>query len=199
MLQCTGEGHDSFIEYSVANMSLEWSGMTKQELEKCIDVYGRDIYSFCRYVTGSMQEGEELYQDACLKVVELLDTIDSAGNVKAFWLSVAIRIWKNKRRKYAWRKRIAEFQTAEKEAGEDCLRDQRPSAEEQMLEEEQNRMIRKAVDTLPDKLKTVVLLYYMEDFSLAEIAETAGIPEGTVKSRLHQARRILKKKLEVLA
>ena len=91
MLQCTGEGHDSFIECSVANMSLEWSGMTKQELEKCIDVYGRDIYSFCRYVTGSMQEGEELYQDACLKVVELLDTIDSAGNVKAFWLSVAIR------------------------------------------------------------------------------------------------------------
>lgn len=199
MLQCTGEGHDSFIECSVANMSLEWSGMTKQELEKCIDVYGRDIYSFCRYVTGSMQEGEELYQDACLKVVELLDTIDSAGNVKAFWLSVAIRIWKNKRRKYAWRKRIAELQTAETEAGADCLRDQRLSAEEQMMEEEQNRMIRKAVDTLPDKLKTVVLLYYMEDLSLAEIAETAGIPEGTVKSRLHQARRILKKKLEVLA
>lgn len=199
MLQCTGEGHDSFIECSVANMSLEWSGMTKQELEKCIDVYGRDIYSFCRYVTGSMQEGEELYQDACLKVVELLDTIDSAGNVKAFWLSVAIRIWKNKRRKYAWRKRIAEFQTAETEAGADCLRDQRLSAEEQMMEEEQNRMIRKAVDTLPDKLKSVVLLYYMEDFSLAEIAETAGIPEGTVKSRLYQARRILKKKLEVLA
>ena len=199
MLQCTGEGHDSFIECSVANMSLEWSGMTKQELEKCIDVYGRDIYSFCRYVTGSMQEGEELYQDACLKVVELLDTIDSAGNVKAFWLSVAIRIWKNKRRKYAWRKRIAELQTAETEAGADCLRDQRLSAEEQMMEEEQNRMIRKAVDTLPDKLKTVVLLYYMEDLSLAEIAETTGIPEGTVKSRLHQARRILKKKLEVLA
>ena len=67
------------------------------------------------------------------------------------------------------------------------------------MEEEQNRMIRKAVDTLPDKLKSVVLLYYMEDFSLAEIAETAGIPEGTVKSRLYQARRILKKKLEVLA
>lgn len=173
--------------------------MTKQELEKCIDVYGRDIYSFCRYVTGSMQEGEELYQDACLKVVELLDTIDSAGNVKAFWLSVAIRIWKNKRRKYVWRKRIAELQTVETEAGADCLRDQRLSAEEQMMEEEQNRMIRKAVDTLPDKLKTVVLLYYMEDLSLAEIAETTGIPEGTVKSRLHQARRILKKKLEVLA
>lgn len=172
--------------------------MTKQDLEKCISMYGRDIYSFCRYATGSVQEGEELYQDTWLKAVELLDTIDAAGNVKAFCLSVAIRIWKNKRRKYAWRKRIAEVQTAETEEGEAYLRDQRPSAEEQMLKEEQNRMIRKVVDTLPERLKTVVLLYYMEDFSLAEIARTAGIPEGTVKSRLHQARRILKKKLEVL-
>lgn len=172
--------------------------MTKQELEKCINVYGRDIYSFCRHVTGSVPEAEELYQDTCLKVVEQLESLDSAGNVKAYCLSVAIRIWKNKRRKYAWRKRIAEIQAAETEEGEDYLKDPRPSAEEQILTEEQNQIVREAVEALPDKVKTIVLLYYMEDFSLAEIAGIAGIPEGTVKSRLYQARRLLKKKLEVL-
>lgn len=34
--------------------------MTKQELTECIDRYGRDIYSFCRHLTGNVQEAEEL-------------------------------------------------------------------------------------------------------------------------------------------
>lgn len=172
--------------------------MTKQELTECIDAYGRDIYSFCRYVTRNIQDAEELYQDTWLKVVELSDTIDSAGNVKAYCLSVAIRIWKNKKRKYAWRKRIAEFQAAETEEGTEYLKDERPNAEEQLLEQERNRIVRKAVDELSDRLKTIVLLYYMEELSLAQIAKAEGIPEGTVKSRLHQARKILEKKLEVV-
>lgn len=172
--------------------------MTKQELTECIDAYGRDIYSFCRHVTGSVQEAEELYQDTWLKVLELSDTIHPAGNVKAYCLSVAIRIWKNKKRKYAWRKRIAEFQAAETEDGTEYLKDERPSAEEMLLEEERNKMVRKAVDELSDRLKSIVLLYYMEELSLAQIAKAVGIPEGTVKSRLHQARKILEKKLEVV-
>lgn len=172
--------------------------MTKQELTESIETYGKDIYSFCRHVTGSVQEAEELYQDTWLKVTELLERIDPEGNVKAYCLSVAIRTWKNKKRKYAWRKRIAEFQAAETEEGAEYLKDQRPSSEEQILQKERDRMVWEAVDGLPEKLKTIVLLYYMEELSLVQIAETAGIPEGTVKSRLYQARKILKKKLEVV-
>lgn len=37
--------------------------MTKQDLEKCIDAYGRDLYAFCRHLAGSGQEADELYQD----------------------------------------------------------------------------------------------------------------------------------------
>ena len=44
--------------------------MTITELEQCIDLYGKDIFSFCRYATGSVQEGEELYQDTFLTAVE---------------------------------------------------------------------------------------------------------------------------------
>ena len=50
--------------------------MTIVDLEQCIDLYGKDIYSFCCYATGSIQEGEELYQDTFLKAVELIDRID---------------------------------------------------------------------------------------------------------------------------
>lgn len=53
-----------------------------------------------------------------------------------------------------------------------------------------------AVDNLPEKLKVVVLLFYMEDLSTAQIAEIIKVPVGTVLSRLYRARKILRKKLE---
>lgn len=170
--------------------------MTKQELTECIDTYGREIYSFCRHLTGNVQEADELYQDTWLKTVELLENIDSTGNVKSYCLSVAIRLWKNRKRKFAWRKRIAGTQDYLDEEGLEYLSDCSPTSEERILEEERDRMVWDAVGTLPEKLKTVTLLYYMEELDISQIAEAAGVPEGTVKSRLYQARKILEKKLE---
>lgn len=170
--------------------------MTKQELTECIDAYGRDIYSFCRHLTGSTQEAEELYQDTWLKVVELIENIDSMGNVKSYCLSVALQIWKNRKRKFAWRRRIAGTQDYLDEEGQEYIADEGPTSEEQILQKEQDALVKKAVSELPEKMKIVVLLYYMEDLSIAQIAKAVKAPEGTVKSRLHQARMLLKKKLE---
>lgn len=170
--------------------------MTKQELTKCIDTYGRDIYSFCRHLTGNAQEADELYQDTWLTVVERLESVNIGGNSKNFCLSVALKLWKNKKRKYAWRKRIAEMQALDTESGEEYIGDSRPSSETQVLEKERDALVKKAVDELPEKLRTVVLLYYMEELPLAQIADVEGIPKGTVKSRLYQARKLLEKKLE---
>lgn len=170
--------------------------MTKQELTECIDTYGRDIYSFCRHLTGNVQEAEELYQDTWLKTVELLGSIDSTGNVKSYCLSVAMRIWKNRKRKFAWRKRIAGTQDYLDEEGLEYISDGRPASEEQILEKERDRLIWNAVGELKEKLKTVILLYYMEELSISQIAELSGVPEGTVKSRLYQARKLLEQKLE---
>lgn len=170
--------------------------MTKQELTECIDTYGRDIYSFCRHLTGNVQEAEELYQDTWLKTVELLESIDSTGNVKSYCLSVALRLWKNRKRKFAWRKRIAEPQDYLDEEGLEYISDDSPTSEERILEEERDRMVWNAVEELPEKLKAVTLLYYMEELNISQIAGLTGVPAGTVKSRLYQARKLLERKLE---
>ncbi|MCM1097772.1 MAG: RNA polymerase sigma factor [Ruminococcus flavefaciens] len=172
--------------------------MTKQELAECIDTYGRDIYSFCRYLAGTVQEADELYQDTWLRVVERLERVDSAGNVKSYCLSMAVGIWKNKKRKFAWRKRIVGSQACLEDERGEILCDPSLPLEERILGEEQSRLVRKAVCELPQKLKTVTLLYYMEDLSTAQIAEVLKVSAGTVKSRLYHARLLLKKKLEVV-
>lgn len=170
--------------------------MTKQELEICIKEYGRDIYSFCKHLTNNLSDAEDLYQDTFLMAVELREKLDSENNLKSYLLSIALRIWKNKKRKYAWRKRIADMQPLVDEKDADMGVSLELSPEENIIGKEKDRAVRTAVNRLPDKLKPVVLLFYMEELSVVRIAEVMKIPVGTVLSRLYQARKVLRKELE---
>lgn len=170
--------------------------MTEQELEMCISQYGKDIYSFCKYLTGDSQEADDLYQDTFLKVVELKEKIDYEQNPKSYLLSIVLRIWKNKRRKFAWRKRIADIQPIVGEKDVDMNEPEVLSLEEKLVREEIRDSVRMAINRLPVKMKIVVLLFYMEDLSTTQVAEILKIPTGTVLSRLYQARKALRKDLE---
>jgi RNA polymerase sigma-70 factor (ECF subfamily) len=64
-----------------------------------------------------------------------------------------------------------------------------------VLSETQNE-IRKSIDLLPEKYKSVVILRYLRDLSLQEISEVLSMPVTTIKTRLHRGREYLRKKLE---
>ena len=170
--------------------------MDKLELEQCIQEYGRDIYSLCKYLTCNVQDADELYQDTFLKAVELHWKIDGQDNPKSYLLSIAVNLWKNRRRKEAWRNRIASVASLTEEQEENLTGGVEISPEETYLVNEEMQIVRSAVDKLPEKLKVCVLLFYMEDLSVAQVAKTLKLPEGTVKSRLYQARKLLEKELE---
>lgn len=170
--------------------------MTKQELEMFITEYGKDIYSFCKHLTNNPVEADDLYQDTFLMAVEIKEKIDFENNPKSYLLSVALRIWKNKKRKFAWRKRIAEERSIVDEKDAQMSEFSELSPEERIIKREKDMSVRAAVNKLPDKLKIIVLLFYMEKLSTAQIAEVMKLPIGTVLSRLYQARKRLRKELE---
>ncbi len=68
--------------------------------------------------------------------------------------------------------------------------------EGEIIDKEEAEILMNAVEHLEIKKKITVLLYYYNNFSVSEIAEIMGCFEGTVKSRLHAARKILKKNIE---
>jgi len=72
-----------------------------------------------------------------------------------------------------------------------------PGPEESCLSEEASREVRAAVDRLPDLHREIIILKHFEDCSYKEIAEILGIPQGTVMSRLYNARKALKELLEI--
>lgn len=85
--------------------------MTKHEFDQYVFTHGPDILRFCKMTTASDIEGEELYQDTMLTLLEQLNKLDSDKNIKSYALSVAVFLWKNRRRKFAWRKRLASFES----------------------------------------------------------------------------------------
>lgn len=171
--------------------------MNVTELEKCIELYGKDIYAFCRQLTYSQQEAEELYQDTFLKAMELLQKIDAAENPKSYLLSIALRLWKNHKKKYACRKRIADMESLSEEKQE-IEESNGYSLEEEIIAMEQAAEVQRAVQQLDDKYRLPIYLHYMEGLPVKEIARILKIPQGTVKSRLYQARESLKNMLEVM-
>ena len=167
--------------------------MTIQELEQCILLYGKDIYSFCMHLTKEKASADDLYQDTFLEAMKKLAVIRYEDNPKSYLLSVAIRLWKNRVRKLAWRNRIAP------QVGETTLEQEggaTPDVSEKAVANEERGMLWKAIDALDDRYRIPLLLYYMEEQSIAELAELLSIPQGTVKSRLHKARQLLEKELE---
>jgi RNA polymerase sigma factor (sigma-70 family) len=71
----------------------------------------------------------------------------------------------------------------------------KPTPESQAEHEDEWRWVGRAVARLPATQRAVVVLYYVNDLSVREIAEILSIPEGTVKSRLHYGRVSLKREL----
>lgn len=168
--------------------------MNKQLLEHYIEAYGTDIYSFCIRLTQNREQAEELYQDTFLAMCEKEDWKEE-GKVKSYLLGITIKLWQNRKRKFAWRKRIAAEIPLSKEQGLEAFSADE-NLEQHMVSKEEQEAVWKAVYKLPEQLRIVILLYYMEDFKVAEIAEKLSLSISNVKSKLMRARRYLKQELE---
>jgi len=166
--------------------------LNTDELSKLTSLYGKEVLSFCLYLTLSKYDAEELYQEVFLKAYEKSDKIYESDSIKNYLIGIAIRLWKNKKRKLAWRNRIAPTESIE----DTEVVSNELSPINCLITAEEKNAVRTAVNGLNYKLKIPVLLYYSLEMSIENISQILKIPRGTVKSRLYNARKILKDKLE---
>jgi len=68
---------------------------------------------------------------------------------------------------------------------------------ESILQREKEQQIWQAIQLMTPKHRSAVILYYYEEFSVAEIAKILGVFEGTVKSRLHKARKLIAENMQI--
>ncbi len=162
--------------------------MDARELEQIIDEYGIQVYRFCLSLSKRKADAEDLYQQTFLKLFELGTEIQWDRNPRSFLFSIACGIWKNEQRKQLRRATDPiEDLTAVASPG---------STEGEVLARLETEEIKKAIGRLPAKYRIPLILQYTFEMSLEEISKTERIPIGTVKSRLYQAKKLIKKEME---
>jgi RNA polymerase sigma-70 factor (ECF subfamily) len=160
-----------------------------------VDGYGGAVYRFCRSITYAREDADDLFQDTFLKAFSQMANVEDADDPQSFLLSVAAFLWKSRRRKYARRRRLAPEVALDEATDSGSAAASTASTEDDFMAREEQRAVRRLVEALPDKLKAPVVLYYANEMSVADIASVLGLPEGTVKSRLHKARKLIEKGL----
>lgn len=166
------------------------------DIEKLIDLYGNIVYGFCRRLAINKSDTEDLYQQTFLKAVEIRERIDINNNPKGFLISLAVSIWKNDIRKKARRHRIVPTVDVEESDWENTWTNN-ISTEDIVISKELIEQVNIIISNLNDKIRIPIIMYYNGELSIVEIATALNLPQGTIKSRLHKARQIIKKELEV--
>jgi RNA polymerase sigma-70 factor (ECF subfamily) len=167
--------------------SYEWLALRCQSGEKgafedLIAVMERPLLYYAAAMTGSVDSALDVLQDVWIRVFRGIRKLKDPGALRPWLYSITHgiavdRIRKNYSREQAEKVQLDEFQ----------------EAEEPTFAEEDAAAVHAALSQIGLLHREVLVLYFLEDLSMAEIARVVGCSEGTVKSRIHYAKRAMKK------
>lgn len=169
---------------------------THQEFEKEAVPHMDILYNYALRMTGNRDDADDLLQETYLKAYRFWDKYEKGTNIRA-WL---FRIMKNS---YInrYRKETKEPDTVDYDKIQNyysTIRDE--SADPNDLQEKifgglLEDDVAYALESLPEDFRTVVILCDIEGLTYEEIAEFVACPIGTIRSRLHRGRKMLRTKL----
>jgi RNA polymerase sigma-70 factor (ECF subfamily) len=151
------------------------------------------VYRTALAITNDTEAAADILQEVFLRLHRFAERVDSERPLEPWLYRVTTNLaytWV--RQQHRWFKPFEEM--VEKFSN---ARKQTPPLLFDLDEETQR--VQKALASLPAHQRVVVALYYINDLPLQEIAQVLGIPEGTVKSRLHYGREALKQSLRLEA
>ncbi|MGD0631501.1 MAG: RNA polymerase sigma factor, partial [Terracidiphilus sp.] len=163
----------------------EWMALRCQAgepgaFEDLIAVMERPLLYYAASLTGNLDSGLDVLQEVWIKVLRGIRNLRDPGSLRS-WLytithGIAVdRIRRNTSRERAEQVELEDFQ----------------EAEEPSFADEDADVVHQALSQISLSHREVLVLHFLEDLSLAEIAKVVGCSEGTVKSRMHYAKRAM--------
>lgn len=148
------------------------------------------LLSFLFRLTGNRQVAEDVFQEAFLQVHQSIESFDLSRSFKPWLFTIAANKGRDALRKIQRRSAVSLSSRPKGPQGDelvDLLEIEVPGPGSRLEAEETSRMVQRAVDEIPPRLREILLLAYFQKLSYNQIADQLGIPVGTVKSRLHAA------------
>lgn len=154
------------------------------------------LYNFAFRLTGDSDEADDLVQETYLRAFRFFDKFEQGTNCKAWLFRILKNTFINK-----YRKETKEPDKVDYEEVDNYYENIKPSntdsahLEKDIYDNLLDDEISEAVNSLPEDFRTVIILCDLEGYTYEEIADFIDIPVGTVRSRLHRARKMLFTKL----
>ena len=156
--------------------------------------YEGELFGYLNRYLRNRELAEDTFQTTFMTVYQKAETFEEGKRFKPWLYAIATNQAIDASRKRKRRQTISlenEWDSGESSAKAGSLRDVLESNNEKpdssAMMDEKKVQVRKAIDTLPENLRQVLLLAYFHEFKYQEISEVLEIPLGTVKSRLHAA------------
>jgi RNA polymerase sigma factor (sigma-70 family) len=158
------------------------------------------MYNFAYRLTLDQDDSKDLLQDTYLKAYRFLNSFQQGTNAKAWLFRILKNSFINDYRKKSKEPSKVDYQEVESYYNsEDVDRQITPDLRVEALRDMIGDEISNALNSLDVDFRTVIILCDLEGFKYDEMAKILDIPIGTVRSRLHRARNLLKEKLSTYA
>lgn len=167
--------------------------MSEEEFLSLFNKHHKQVYRHAFYLLKNTEDAEDLTQETFIKAWQLKSEL-RLSTVHSWLLKCVQNLSFNelKRRKYQvysseeFTEIVDNLQHSE--SGQHML-----SPEKSVCNQEAKRLVHQAIAKLPPRLRLIVVMRELDDMSYSDISDVIGIPEGTVKSTLYRARKMLRK------
>jgi len=163
----------------------EWASFENEALP-----HHADLYRIAKWLLGGRDQAEDLVQETLLAALRSFHRFEKGTNCRAWLIKILYHTLSKRRRS---ENRLHLISDSEEQIAETVAFD--PPTPENLTEQE----ILEALRRLPRQYHEVVVLSDVEDMTYKEIAEALSIPTGTVMSRLHRGRALLRTELAAYA
>jgi RNA polymerase sigma-70 factor (ECF subfamily) len=155
------------------------------------EAYKDKVHSLGYYMTGNKEAAKDITQQVFFKVFTSIITFQYKASFSSWLYRLTFNVCRDYQRSMLRMKLFSANLTAAHQTNVF-----QPSLEEDFFTERVSEAVQKVVMRMSPKLRTVIILKYMEDLSYSEIAELLGCSIGTVSSRLNRGHKILAEELK---
>ena len=172
----------------------------ERAFRELIEAHRDRVYNITFRMLGNRAEAEDIAQEVFITVFKTIDTFREESKFSTWLYRVTVNHCKNRikylaRRHDRDRDELDETTTSSGVNG--TIGGPMPVSPHAAIESAQTeKLLQDAIASLDEEQRTVVVLRDVEDLSIEEIRDITGLPDGTIKSRLHRARLVLRKRLQ---
>jgi RNA polymerase sigma-70 factor (ECF subfamily) len=154
-------------------------------IERLVQTYQRDVYRLALSILDDSDDADDATQEVFVAALRALESFRGNASFKTWLFSITVNVCRTRLHRQKRRGRLQQILQS-------LFVQNQAHPENEAIQSESDSALWQAIHTLDDKHRIAVILRYYHDLPIDEIAETLGVPVGTVHSRLNHARERLR-------